>query len=99
MGEFMEVGAAGTRSACSGGVERVVCCLMNRAKVCCRGSINQVHQKRIRSVSVRRCGPIHGGGQAEEQHGQGGEEGSEDEGGGVMVNNNSTQFYQRNQFD
>lgn len=27
----MEVGAAGTRSAYSGGVERVVCCLMNRA--------------------------------------------------------------------
>lgn len=52
-----------------GGVERVVCCLMNRAKVLCRRSINQVHQKRIRSVSVRYCGPIHGGGQAEEQRG------------------------------
>lgn len=35
-----------------------------------RRSINQVHQKRIRSVSVRRCGPIHGGGQAEQQQGQ-----------------------------
>lgn len=79
MGEFMEMGAAGTRSACSGGVERVVCCLMNRAKVRCRRSINQVHQKRIRSVSVRCCGPIHGGGQAEEQHGQGEEEGRKDE--------------------
>lgn len=35
-----------------------------------RRSINQVHQKRIRSVSVRRSGPKHGGGQAERQQSQ-----------------------------
>lgn len=46
----------GARSACCGGVARVVCCLMNRAKVRSWRSINQVHQKRIRSVSLRCCG-------------------------------------------
>lgn len=39
MGEFMEVGASGTRSACPVGVERVVCCLMNRANEFAAGGL------------------------------------------------------------
>lgn len=43
--------------------------LNEQSQMRCWRSINQVHQKGIRSVSVRRCRPAQGGGQAEERLG------------------------------